>query len=336
MTSTLDDLAAIIGVSRATVSRVINGGPVAEATRTKVLEALEANNYRPNLAARSLASGRTGVVGLVMHAPAVALFTDPYFSLLLQGITETLADQATGVMLWLSHLSKEETLHQILSTNFIDGIICTDTMLEDPLVDGLLASHVPTVLIGHRRQDESANYVDIDNEGATEDVVDHLVAVGRRRIGHITGARGTVSGEARIVGYHRALDRAGITERFVVDGDYTVAGGQTAMKELLGMEVDAVYAASDHTAMGAYRTIKEAGLGIPDDIAVAGFDDLPFGVTLDPPLTTVRQSVAEQGVIAAQSLVRLLEHGGGRRRRVIVPTELVIRRSTTGGALSGG
>jgi DNA-binding LacI/PurR family transcriptional regulator len=328
---TLDELAALTGVSRATVSRVINGGRVAPATRERVLEVIDKVDYRPNLAARSLASGRTGVVGLVMHAPASVLFSDPYFSMVLAGITETLADEATGVMLWLSHGSREETLERILSTHFVDGIIATDTVLIDPLVDGLLASGLPIVLIGHRRQDEAANYVDIENVVATESVIDHLVGQGRRRIGHITGTRGTVSGEDRLVGYHRALQRLGVADRFVVDGDYTAEGGHVAAHQLLEQGVDAIFAASDALARGAYRAIGERGLRIPHDVAVAGFDDVAFAAELDPPLTTVRQNVRHQGEVAARTLLRVLEDPSSAPKRVILPTELVIRQSTLGG-----
>ncbi len=328
---TLDEMATLTGVSRATVSRVINGGPVAPATRARVQEVLQRVDYRPNLIARSLASGRSGVVGLVMHAPALALFTDPYWSLMLQGITETLADTATGLMLWLSHLSKQATLDQILSTHFVDGIICTATVLDDPLVDGLLSSDLPTVLIGHRRHDSSASYVDVDNEAASEDIVAHLVQIGRRRIGHITGERGTVSGEDRLIGYHRALDRAGIEQRFVADGDYTVESGYEGAEQLLAMGVDAIFAGSDLMAAGAYQNIREHDRRIPDEIAIAGFDDVEFAADMDPPLTTVRQNVRSQGEMSARTLLRLLEKRDGSPRRVILPTELIIRQSTVGG-----
>ena len=328
---TLEELAELTGVSRSTISRVLNGGSVAPATRAKVMEVLDRVDYRPNLAARSLASGRSGVVGLVMHVPAAALFTDAYFAMLLQGITETLSDEAKGLMLWMSHRSKEETLDQILSSRFIDGMIATATLSEDPLVDGLLKSDVPTVLIGHRREDDTASYVDIDNVVATEMMVDYLVDCGARRIGHVTGERSTVSAEDRLAGYHRALDRAGITERFVANGDYTREIGVDAAGELLDQGVDAIYAASDHTAEGVYEAIAKRGLRIPDDVMVAGFDDLESAAAMDPPLTTIRQNMYAQGAVAAQTLLRLLGSGTRAPQRVLLPTALVIRQSTTGG-----
>ena len=208
MVRTLDELAALSGVSRATVSRVINGGAVSEATRVRVTEVLERTKFRPNAAARTLASGRSGVVGVVMHLSPHLLFQDPYFTSLLQGLTDALAHQAAGMMLWLGNRSKEETLDQILWMRLLDGVIVTADQLDDPLVDGLLASDLPTVLIGHRRADRDASYVDVDNVASADMITTHLLDIGRRRPGHITGRRGTVAAEDRIAGYRQAMARA--------------------------------------------------------------------------------------------------------------------------------
>jgi LacI family transcriptional regulator len=332
LAGTLDDLAALTGVSRATVSRVINGGSVSAATRERVMAVLERTGYRPNLAARTLASGRSGVVGVVMHVDSHELFQDPYFSQLLQGMSDALSETATGMMLWLGNRSKQETLDQILGMGLLEGVIVTAYNLEDPLVDGLLASSVPTVLVGHRRADRSASYVDVDHARAADAVTSHLVDVGRRRIGHITGRRGTVAGEDRLAGYERAMARAGLpTERLVADGDFRRATGATAALELLDRDVDAIFCANDATAVGALESIRDRGLHTPEDVALAGFDDLDFAANLDPPLTTVRQGIRAQGAQAAHTLAQLLDDPEGGPRRVILPTELVVRRSTVGG-----
>ena len=144
MARTLDDLAELSGVSRATVSRVINGGAVSPETRQKVLDVLETTNYRPNLAARNLASGKSGVVGVVMHVAAQLTFSDNYFANLLTGICDSLTESAAGMMLWLGNRTKEETLDQILSMGMLDGIIVTADTMNDPLVDGLRSSGVPS------------------------------------------------------------------------------------------------------------------------------------------------------------------------------------------------
>ena len=328
---TLDEVATLSGVSRATVSRVINGGPVAETTRQRVLDVLERSKYRPHAAARSLASGRSGVVGVVMHVLPRLLFQDPYFSRLLEGLTDGLSEQAAGMMLWLGGRTKQETLDHVLWTGLLDGVIVSADTLEDPLVDGLLASDVPTVLIGHRRGDLTASYVDVDHVQAADTVTSHLLKLGRRRVGHITGRRGTVAGEDRLTGYRRAMDRAGrTTDGLVVEGDFGKAAGAAGADHLLEQEVDAIFCANDASAEGALDSILGHGQRVPEDVALAGFDDVEFAAHLEPPLTTVRQRIQEQGVEAAHTLFELLRDPAGGPRRVILPTELVIRRSTIG------
>jgi DNA-binding LacI/PurR family transcriptional regulator len=302
---TLDDLAALSGVSRATVSRVINGRPVSPATRLRVVEALEATGYRPNVAARSLASGRSGVIGTVLHIDPHLLFQDSYFAQLLQGVSDFLAERSVGMMLWLGSRTNAETLDHVLGMSFLDGVIVSASRLQDPIVDGLLASDLPTVLIGHRRDDLTASYVDIDNESAADTITTHLISLGRMRVGHITGSRGTVAGEDRVTGYQ--LDRG----------------------------VDAIFCGNDATAEGALETIRARGLRVPDDVALAGFDDLDFASRMDPPLTTVRQGVRQQGMEAGRALLQLVADTTRSPRRVLLPTELVIRQSTVGGVPRG-
>ncbi len=333
MVRTLDELAQLSGVSRATVSRVINGGPAAEATRRRVLEVVERTGFRPNTAARALAAGRalSGVVGVVMHVESQQLFRDPYFAELLQGISGGISELADGMMLWLGHRSKKETLERILRIRTLDGVIATADQSVDPLVDGLLASNVPTVLIGHRRADRSASYVDIDNIKAAEVVTEHLLRLGRRRVGHITGRRGTVAGADRLEGFLRAMRRAGRqADAVITDGDFSIEGGAAGAAVLLGDGVEAIFCSNDATAAGAMSAIRERGLRIPEDVAVAGFDDLDFAATLDPPLTTVRQGVVQQGAEAVATLLQLVDDPDAGPRRVIMSTELVVRRSTVG------
>lgn len=329
---TLDDLAALTGVSRATVSRVLNGGTVAESTRRRVLEVLERTSFRPNAAARTLASGRSGVVGVVLHVDPHLLFQDPYFSQLLQGITDYVAEQGAGMMLWLGNRTKEETLEHVLGMSFLDGVIVSAHTLEDHVVDGLLSSSLPTVLVGHRRADGTASYVDIDNEQAADSITRHLISLGRKRVGHITGSRGTVAGEDRLIGYERAMRRAGLpVDGLTVDGDFNHGSGVTGAAELLDRGVDAIFCANDATAAGALETIRARGLHVPDEVALAGFDDLEFAAHLDPPLTTVRQGIRQQGIEAARALLQLVGDPGRSPRRVLLPTELVIRQSSVGG-----
>lgn len=331
MKLTLDDLASMSGVSRATISRVLNGGSVSPRTRTKVEAVLAETGYTPNRAARSLASGRSGVVGVVMHLEPSLLFGDPYFSGLMQGMSDVLAERATGMMLWMGNRSKQETLSDIQRIGLVDGLIVTAHWLDDPLVDGLLASPLPTVLIGHRRADKAASYVDVDHVEAARGVVRHLIETGRTRIGHISGIPGSVAGHDRLAGYQRAMADAGLpTDGLVVTGDFNAPSGAAAVPTLLEQGVDAIFCANDATASGALDALRAAGATVPDDVALAGFDDLDFAARLDPPLTTIRQQVAAQGAEAARALLDLLDAPDTGPRRVLLPTELIIRQSTIG------
>ena len=335
MARTIDELASLSGVSRATVSRVLNGGSVSERTRRRVQAILAETNYRPNMAARTLASGRSGVVGVVMHVDPHLLFMDAYFAQLMQGISDVLADRAAGMMLWLGNRSKEETLDKILSLGLVDGVIVTAHDLDDPLVDGLLAASVPTVLIGHRSADLAASYVDVDNVHAADLVTTHLIELGRRRIGHVTGTRRTVAGEDRLTGYLRAMARARLSvDGLVTGGDFNAISGATGARTLLDQGVDAIFCANDAMASGALDAIRARALRVPEDVALAGIDDLEFAARMDPPLTTVRQGVRDIGAQAAASLFQLIADPDVPHR-VILPTELVIRQSTVGGVSRG-
>lgn len=331
MAGKLEDVAAVSGVSRSTVSRVLNGGSVSEGARQKVLEAMAETGYRPNLAARTLASGRSGVVGVVIHVPAEVLFQDIFFSGLFHGISDGLAERGAGMMLWLANLSKEQTLERILGMRLFDGLLVTADTLDDPLVDGLVASDLPTVLIGHRHKDRSASYVDIHNERSSEQVVDHLVSLGRTRIGHIAGRVGGTSAAERLTGYRRAMERAGLTtEGLIYRGDYLTQSGIDGAGFLIEAGVDAIFAASDTMALGALHELQRRDIRVPEDVAVAGFDDVVEAAESDPPLTTMRQDTRLLGREAAHTLFRLLNDNEALPQRVILPTELLIRQSTVG------
>jgi DNA-binding LacI/PurR family transcriptional regulator len=327
----LEDVAAASGVSRSTVSRVLNGGSVSPTTRRRVEAAMVATGYRPNLAARTLASGRSGVVGVVIHVPAQVLFKDIFFSALFHGISEALAERGAGMMVWLADLPKEQTLGRILGMRFLDGLLVTADTLDDPLVDGLIASDVPTVLIGHRHRDRHVSYVDIHNERAAEQVVDHLISLGRTRIGHITGRAGGTSAEERLTGYRRAVARAGLSsEGLVFRGDYLETSGVEGAAVLAEAGADAIFAANDTMAIGALHELRRLGIDVPGEIAVAGFDGLDEAARTEPPLTTMHQDTGLLGREAAQTLLRLLNDPDAVPRRVILPTELQVRQSTIG------
>jgi len=327
----LEDIAKLAGVSRSTVSRVVNEDPnVGKATREKVLQIIQQANYHPNIAARGLAAGRTRILGIVIPRAVSALFTDPYFPLLIQGISTTCNSSDYSVMLWLAEPEYERRMiRKILYSGLIDGVIVASAQLEDSMVEALTEGDLPFILVGRHSSGGAVSYVDIDNVGSARDIVLHLLRQGYRRIATITGPRSMVPGVDRLEGYLSALRHRGLTPdpSLIVEGDFTDAGGEAAMQRLLPLRPEAVFAASDMMAEGALRALREAGRRVPADIAVVGFDDMPFAPRTDPPLTTVRQPVHRMGVVVAETLIDMIENPDPAPRRVILPTEIVIRKS---------
>jgi LacI family transcriptional regulator len=194
----------------------------------------------------------------------------------------------------------------------------------------LKESRLPFILIGRHPSDARLNYIDIDNVNSAREMVSYLWRLGRRCIATIAGPRNMIAGLDRYEGYLAALRERGLASEpnLVAYGDFTEESGYTAMQHLLSFKPDAVFAASDTMAVGALHAIRESGLRVPDDIAVAGFDDVSFATRADPPLTTIRQPIFRTGVIAAETLIDLIGNPDPQPRRIILPTELVIRASS--------
>ncbi len=329
---TLEDIARMSGVSRSTVSRVINGDPnVNDKTRERVNQVIDRISFQPNLAARGLAVGRTGVLGMVIPMGVASIFSDPYFPILIQGVTATCNSADYSVMLWMGEPEYErKTISKILYNGLVDGVIVSSMLLDDPLIERLGESNRPFITVGRHPTNERINYIDVDNRIGAFQAVSHLMRSGRRRIAVISGPANMIAGQDRYKGYQDALHDRGIplNPEWIAEGDFTEVSGYLAMHRLLQARVDAVFAASDAMAFGAMRAIKEAGLVIPNDIAVVGFDDIPLAAISNPPLTTVRQPILRSGSLAAETLIDMIEHPDPQPRRVILPTELVIRASS--------
>ncbi len=338
MPLTLEEIAKQAGVSRSTVSRVINNQPnVDPDTRARVLTITQNLNYQPNIAARGLAAGRTRILGLVIPMGVSTLFADPYFPLLTQGISSACNANDYSVMLWLAEPEYERrTIRQILQGGLIDGVIVASSLLNDPVVKALSKRGLPFIMIGRDPANLRVSYVDVDNQNSAREMVAHLLRLGYQRVATIAGPKDMIAGVDRLQGYLTALRERGLAQdpNLIVSGDFTEAGGYAAMQRLLPFAPDAVFAASDTMAVGALRAVREAGKRVPDDIAIAGFDDMPFAARTDPPLTTVRQPIQRAGFVAAETLIDLITHPGDEPRRIILPTELVIRASCGSGLSS--
>ncbi|POX45771.1 LacI family transcriptional regulator [Streptomyces sp. Ru71] len=315
---TLEAVAARAGVSRATVSRVVNGGDgVRPHLVERVRRAVDELGYVPNQAARSLVTRRHDAVAVVIAEPETRVFTDPFFALQLRGISRELTAHDNQLVLLLTEGRDDHArVARYLAGGHVDGALVFSLHLDDPLPGLIHDAGVPTVFGGRpgwRDGDRSACYVDSDNRGGAREAVRHLIALGRDRIAHITGPLDQTSAADRLEGYRDAL--AEPDPRLVAEGDFTAAGGERAMRTLLRRcpDVDAVFAGNDLTAAGALRVLREHGRRVPDDVAVIGFDDMvTVAEQTDPPLTTVRQDIEEMGRLMARLLLRRLDRGGAQ------------------------
>jgi LacI family transcriptional regulator len=328
---TIRQIAKLAGVSRSTVSRVLNEHPnVSPEAREQVLQVVAETGFHPDPIARSLSSRRADIIGLVIPLAIHSLFEDPFFPRLMQGISQGCNSNDYTLTLFLFHSLEEETklYARISRRQLLDGVIVTATRGDDPLIPQLLANQVPFVMHG-RHEDPRVSFVEVDNVTGAHMAVTHLVRLGRRRIALISGPSASLAAEDRTRGYLNALQERRIPadESLIAHGDFTETSSFEAMQRLLPYEPDAVFAASDSMALGAMRALRVAGKRVPEEVAVIGFDDMPQAATADPPLTTIRQSIQRAGVLAVEMLIDILENGAEPPRRVILPTELVIRDS---------
>lgn len=331
---TLEVVAALAGVSRATASRVLSGtGRSSAGAREAVFAAAEQLGYTPNLAARSLVTRRSDAVAFVVAEDERTFFDDPFFPALLQGAQGVVAAKGLQLMFMIV---RDEPGHKRLvnyaAGGHLDGVMLVSLHGADTLPEDLESRGVPVVLVGRPIVDaDRRSYVDADNEAGAAAATRRLAGRGSGRIAAITGPMDMAVGKDRYDGYLRGLRESGLPldETLVAAGDFTIASGEQAMRQILAVDplVDAVFAASDLMAIGAMTVIAEAGRRIPEDVAVIGFDDVPLAAQARPALTTVRQPIAELGAAMAHSLLSRIA-GEPRGEPVIIATELVPR--TTG------
>ncbi|MCA9910238.1 MAG: LacI family DNA-binding transcriptional regulator [Anaerolineae bacterium] len=329
----LEDIAKKAGVSRSTVSRVINNERyVSQSVRQRVLDVIEREQFQPNPAARALVTRRSNIIGVSIPQTMNVFFGDnSYFPMLLQGIAEAVNRLDYAMLLWLaeSHEVRDTFARRVIRHRQPDGLLLTSVTDDDPLFDHLLQRNRHFVMVeSPPRQEDKVSYVTVDNVHAAETAVNHLVEIGRRRIATITGQINIRDASERLAGYTNALQAAGlpVDENLIAYGRFDREHGYSAMRELLQHQPDAVFAGGDTAAIGAIAALKEAGLRVPEDVAVIGFDDLDVAVQAN--LTTIRHSVQTVGSTAARLLIDIIEGRLEHPHHIVLPTELVIRGST--------
>lgn len=326
---TLIEVAKLAGVSIGTVSRVINNAPhVSRKARHVVERAIEELGYVPNLAARSLASQRSGAVVLAISSDDPALFANLFFAQVISGVNAVIEESDLELMLVLAASERGRgRLAKILQSRAAAGVMLLALRENDPLSKIAEESGVPVVHGGRSLGATPEWYVDADNRGGARQAVEYLISTGRSRIATITGPQDMHAGVARYVGYREAVALAGLSDRRVVHSDFTEQGGRAAMAQLLEEhpDLDAVMVASDIMAAGALVLLKERGIDVPEEVAVVGFNDIVSAQYTQPALTTIRQPIEALGREMTRMLLALMRDE--RPTSLILPTELVIRDS---------
>ncbi len=327
----LEEIGRLAGVSRSTVSRVVNGeSNVSDDAKLRVEAIIEETGYHPHAAARSLASNRTGVIGLVIPSAAAALFDDPYFGRLILGATSVSNSMGTTLALFLFENDSDQSsiVPRVVASGLVDGVIVTAAEIGDPVLGQLQRANLPFVVVGRPNDPDVKFSVDVDNRGGSRLAAHHLAQLGRTRPALIAPPSNTTAGIDRRMGFLDGLVETGleIYDR-TAEGSWTEASGRVAMESLFAHQPDSVFVGSDRMAVGALRAIREAGLTCPEDIAVVSFDGLLPADQTSPRLTSVAQPVAEVGQQAALLLKSIINDPDSAPERIVLPSTLIVRES---------
>ena len=327
--ATIEEVAAAAGVSRSTVSRVVNGSTaVSPAALAAVERAIAELSYVPNRAARSLASRATMAIALVVPEDTTRFFGDPFFAAIVSGINARLSRSDYVLNLIIASDDPRDKTAAYVRSGAVDGAIVVSHHTSDTFIDRIAAS-VPVVYGGRpSRARENDYYIDVDNTAGAYQATTYLVEKGFRRIAHISGPVSMPAGIDRLAGFRSALADAGMVPVAVEDGNFTADGGSAAMGRILesGASFDALFVGSDLMARGALAVLARAGIDVPGDVSLIGFDDSPVATAVQPNLTTVRQPSHLQGQQMADVLLSLLA-GGTPPHVTMLPTELIVRGS---------
>ena len=326
MVATIQDVAKAAGVSKATVSYVINDKPgVSDETRYRVLTIMKDLNFMPNAAARGLAGQSTEMIGLVI--PDI---TDMFYADIVRGVENKANEYGFTLNLCTTHAipDKERTVTDMFTSGRVDGVILMTYYLDAQYLNKLKQRNVPFVTIDNPIEDDFYS-VTVGNEEAGYQATELLLELGHRRIGFIHGATGTMDSKLRYKGFLKALKERGIKPetRLVNGGDFKRDGGYAAALELLRAQEPptAIFAANDQMALGVIGAANECGLYVPYDLSVIGVDDIEAAALTDPPLTTIKQPIYEMGSTAAQILTELIKGNKPPSRKITLGTELILR-----------
>jgi DNA-binding LacI/PurR family transcriptional regulator len=331
---TLQEVAAVAGVSKSTVSRVVNGSQaVSPAVRDLVRSVIARTGYRPNHAARSLVTRRTGSIGLVVSEPEGRVFSDPFFASVVRGVTAVVRESDIQLVLVLANDARaQQQVLDYLRDGHLDGALLISSHARDPLPRKLIEEHLPAALSARPLHPTAISFVDVDNRAGAQLAVTHLLDRGRSRVATIAGPQDMAAGQDRLTGYRQALRRRRLPAdaRLIAHGNFTRSSGAEAMEQILSRSTppDGLFVASDLMALGALAVLAERGLRVPRDVAVVGFDDSVAALEARPPLTTVHQPVEAMARALTLTLLDCIADPDHPVTSRIFQPRLVVRESS--------
>lgn len=332
--ATLYEVAEVAKVSKSTVSRVINDdASVADDTRARVLDAIAITGYRVNQSARALASRTTGAIALAIYEDLGTYFSSEFSSSMVMALQDYFFEKDIQVVLIPAPDQRRQLrIEQYIQQRHVDGAILLGPVREDILLPDLLRDRVPLVIGGRPARTDNVSFVDIDNSGVSEQVVAGLAALGRKKIGFITGRLDNPAATDRLLGYRRGLSNAGLAtdDTLVGIGNWGFKSAVAATEQILSHhpELDAIYASNDVMASAAMQVLSNSGRQVPDDVAVVGFDDTPLASSLEPKLSSVRQDPELYAKRLGDLLLSQISDQEIESSNAILPTQIIWRESS--------
>ncbi len=329
----IDQVAKLAYVSRSVVSRVLNNHPnVSDEARERVMNIVEEYNYRPSSVARGLATNQSFEIGILAPRRCDEALANGFWSLLHLGIFEESIQQ--GYFVSMSPISTDleaDIEEHVLDDKRLDGYILLTQEVTDVVVNKLLERDIPLVLVGHGPSNPNLNSVDVDNFAGAYKATNHLIELGHKRIGIILASLKMQESADRLEGYKQALKDAGlpVREDYIAIGNYSQKHGFDTIKRWIkeDLDISAVFSTSDTLAMGVLSALDKENIAVPEEIALVGFDDLPFSQYTIPPLTTIQQPICEKGKRAAKLLINQIENKDKQIVHENLEPELVVRES---------
>jgi len=330
MRKTIEHIAQLAKVSKATVSRVLNNSPkVTEETREKVMKVIKESSYYPSATARRLTTNKAETIGLIIPTPQDKTFGNPFYTEILRGFTHQAKIEGYDLLLFINE--HKFNYSRLFHDRRVDGLLLVGIKRNDKGIPQLSKNKFPYILT-EKVDYKEANYVDAENRRGAYQAVSYLTNMGHKKIGYLGGSFEFIFNQERFEGYLQALKEHNLEygKEFTMESINTLESGYEAMHKLLesSLAPTAVFVANDLDAIGAMKAVKEKGLRIPEDIAFIGFDDIQLASYTEPSLTTVRQPIFEMGTIAISLLVQLIERKGKEPLKVELPTQLIIRKSS--------